>query len=166
MATASLDTCLSGFHEQGVLWEQLYEQFAGRLHAFVYGYVGVPSDAEDIVQETMIAALSALPSYSGQARVFTWLCGIARHKIADHWRRSRHSCSLSEALAAPMPGEPAGLWEALALMPEGYRRALVLRYAEGLSVAETALRLGRSYKATESLLSRAREALRETMSRA
>ena len=51
--------------------------------------------------------------------------------------------------------------EALALLPEDYRTALVARYADDRSVEAVAALLGRSYKATESLLSRARQALRE-----
>lgn len=48
--------------------------------------------------------------------------------------------------------------ETLWTLPEDYRKALVLRYVEGLSVGQVAYRIGRSYKATESLLSRARDA--------
>ena len=53
--------------------------------------------------------------------------------------------------------------EALALLPEDYRTALVARYADDRRVETVAALLGRSYKATESLLSRARQALREKL---
>ena len=54
--------------------------------------------------------------------------------------------------------------EVLGLLPLDYRRALVARYADGQSVEEVARLLGRSYKATESVLSRAKEAFRLALS--
>jgi RNA polymerase sigma-70 factor (ECF subfamily) len=50
--------------------------------------------------------------------------------------------------------------EALAVLPDDYRRALVARYADQRSVGDVAKLLGRNYKATESLLGRARTAFR------
>jgi RNA polymerase sigma factor (sigma-70 family) len=54
---------------------------------------------------------------------------------------------------------------ALTELPTDYREALIARYADSCPVAEVAQRLGRTYKATESLLSRAKAALREVLSR-
>jgi DNA-directed RNA polymerase specialized sigma24 family protein len=55
--------------------------------------------------------------------------------------------------------------EALGLLPTDYRMALIARYADERSVDEVARLLGRTYKATESLLSRARAAFQETLAR-
>lgn len=44
--------------------------------------------AEDAVQETLLAAWQSASSFEGKARLRTWLIGILKHKVADHWRRS------------------------------------------------------------------------------
>ena len=44
--------------------------------------------ADDVVQETLLSALQSTSSFEGKAGLRTWLIGILKHKIADHWRRS------------------------------------------------------------------------------
>jgi RNA polymerase sigma-70 factor (ECF subfamily) len=165
--------------------EALYARYAEPLFAFIAGRLPSQADAEDAWQETWLSALRALPHFRGDSRLLTWLCGIARHKIADHHRRQgRHpevaGGSGAEAGAvdvsrlldeAPLPDEilereavRLRVAEALAALPDDYREALVARYANGAAVETVALAIGRSYKATESLLSRAREALRTALS--
>jgi RNA polymerase sigma-70 factor (ECF subfamily) len=100
-----------------------------------------------------------------------WLVGVARHKLADHWRRTaREQRGLAAvALLAEDADDP---WDehldaqvahaALARLPGPQRAALTLRYLDGLPVAEVAACLGRSEHATETLLVRARAALRRS----
>jgi RNA polymerase sigma-70 factor (ECF subfamily) len=156
-----------------------YRRYADLLYAFIYHLLGGSrSDAEDVWQDTLLAALHSLPSYRGECRLPTWLCGIARHKIADHFRRQGRAATdvfsdvsevrLSALLSsAPLPEEVVmrqatrvRVVEALALLNEDYRTALVARYTDERAVGEVAQMLGRTYKATESLLSRARAAFR------
>ena len=158
---------------------EFYGRYADPLYAYIYHHVGDPrSDVEDLWQDTLLCGLQSLSTYRGQSRLFTWLCGIARHKIADHYRhRGRSSTDVfsdvSEVhLAAlvsstPLPEEVITrratrlrVVEALAVLRDDYREALAARYAEGQSVGQVAESLGRSYKATESLLSRARAAFK------
>ena len=98
-----------------------------------------------------------------------WLVGVARHKLADHWRRAaREQRGLAEV--AVLAAEADDPWDehldvqvahaALARLPGPQRAALTLRYLDGLPVAEVAGYLGRSVHATETLLVRARSALR------
>ena len=58
----------------------------------LYGYcmqrVCNPSIAEDIVQETLLAALQAVESFKGQSTERTWLIGIMKHKVCDHLRKT------------------------------------------------------------------------------
>ena len=162
--------------------EAFYARYAGPLFAFIYHHIDESHpDAEDVWQEALLAAINALPAYRGQSRLFTWLCGIARHKIADHLRRQ------GRAVAEPFSDVPAGqlstlissgdlpeevvarratrvrVVQALAALPDDYRTALVARYADEQTVSEVARLLGKSYKATESLLSRARVAFQEAL---
>lgn len=63
------------------------------------------SVAEDLIQETLIAALSSLASYGGRATERTWLTGILRHKVIDHWRKTSRetTAGLDPTEGHPMP---------------------------------------------------------------
>jgi RNA polymerase sigma-70 factor (ECF subfamily) len=159
----------------------LYERHADPLFAFIYHAVdGARQEAEEIWQDTLEAGIRTLPTYQGHSRLFSWLCSIARHKLADHWRRQNRlrqhlSLMAPEDVArlldeGPLPDEilcrqatRLRVVEVLGLLPPDYRAALVARYADGQSVEEIAQLLEKSYKATESVLSRAREAFREAL---
>ncbi len=52
--------------------------------------------ADDAVQETLLAALQSASDFEGKAGLRTWLIGILKHKIADHWRRSARESSVPE----------------------------------------------------------------------
>ncbi|MGA2062403.1 MAG: RNA polymerase sigma factor [Thermoguttaceae bacterium] len=160
----------------------LYERYADPLFAFICHYMGGSrADAEEIWQDTLLAATQSMESYNKQSRFFTWLCGIARHKIADRLRcRGKLAIVFSQVsnkqLAAllekgPLPEDIlAGretrlrVVEALAELPAEYRTALTARYAQQRSVDEVARLLGKTYKAAESVLSRARTAFRTILS--
>lgn len=138
----------------------------------VFGYLlprcGNVTVAEDLTAETFMAAVAAVRQ--GQVREVTvpWLVGIARHKLVDHWRRVGREQRGLAALAEPPAQEDP--WQelldldaahaALLRLPVPQRLALTLRYIDGLSVPEVAGQLGRSVHATETLLVRARSALR------
>ena len=68
------------------------------LYRFALVRVRDPALAEDLVQETLLAALRARDSYAGEAAERTWLIAILKNKIVDHFRRS--------AREAPLPDEP------------------------------------------------------------
>jgi RNA polymerase sigma-70 factor, ECF subfamily len=152
----------------------------------VYGYLlsrcGDVSLAEDLAAETFMAAVAAVrePQRPGRPEAPSitvgWLVGVARHKLADHWRRSiREERSHAAAAAGTGAGGGAGdalddpwdewldaeaAYAALRCLPAPQRAALTLRYLDGLPVAEVAAHLGRSVHATETLLVRSRAALR------
>jgi RNA polymerase sigma-70 factor, ECF subfamily len=141
----------------------------------VYGYLlprcGSTVVAEDLTAETFMAAVAAVRQGRVQVPEVTvaWLVGVARHKLADHWRRSARE-QRGLAAVAVLAEETDDPWEehldvqaahaALACLPGPQRAALTLRYLDGLPVAEVAECLGRSVHATETLLVRARVALR------
>jgi RNA polymerase sigma-70 factor (ECF subfamily) len=139
----------------------------------VYGYLlprcGSAVVAEDVTAETFMAAVDALEKGAASTPTVAWLIGVARHKLVDHWRRAgRQQRHL--AVAAVASGEVDDPWPAvidcdavhaaLVQLSAPQRTALVLRYLDGLSVAEVAEHVGRSLHATETLLARARSALR------
>lgn len=139
----------------------------------VYGYLlprcGSVAVAEDVTAETFMAAVAASRRRPPPHVTVAWLIGIARHKLVDHWRRAERE---HRGLAAAELEHPAGEdpWHevldaqaahaALLRLSLPQRTALTLRYLDGLPVAEVARHLERSLHATETLLVRARSALR------
>lgn len=139
----------------------------------VYGYLlprcGSTAVAEDLAAETFMAAVAALQQGAAPDVSIPWLIGIARHKLVDHWRRQAREQRRLEAAAkaAVEVDDPwdteldrAAAYAALARLNPYQRAALTLRYLDGLPVADVAAHLGRSLHATETLLARARTALR------
>jgi RNA polymerase sigma-70 factor (ECF subfamily) len=139
----------------------------------VYGYLlprcASVAVAEDITAETFLAAVDALERGTAPEPSVAWLIGVARHKLVDHWRRAGRedrnllvAAGTSSGVDDPWPAliDSDAVHAVLTQLPAPQRTALVLRYLDGLSVAEVAEHLGRSLHATETLLVRARSALR------
>src|SRR5215216_2297768 len=139
----------------------------------VYGYFlhrcRDSTTAEDLTSETFLAAVRNLEDDRPAPLDIPWVIGVARHKLADHWRRRAREERLRDALEQdPVPDEDP--WdvrldqlranEVLAALGPHHRLALTLRYVDGLPVAAVAELLGRTPNATEALLVRARTAYR------
>ena len=141
----------------------------------VYGYLlsrcgGQAPVAQDLTAETFLAAVKAVQSGAPPDPMTTaWLVGVARHKLADHWRRQgREERKLAAVADHDEPTDDP--WDvrldalrARATLDElapQHRAALTLRYVDDLPVAEVATLLQRSVHATEALLGRAKAAFR------
>jgi len=84
------------------------EAHADYLFNFAVGQVRDASVAEDLVQETFLAALKSKSPFSGKSSQRTWLVGILRHKIYDHLRRQ---CRERAVRIDPMPVNDEQSWE-------------------------------------------------------
>ena len=144
-------------------WEELMGESQGRLYSYLLYNVPAAEDAQDLLSEIYIAALRSISSLESSEGMIRWLYAIARRKVADFWRQSHAVSELSDNLEDTSNGISLEFREALAMLPEQARQALLLRYREGLSVDEVARVIGRSYKATESLLSRGRMLLKAAL---
>ena len=163
-------------------FDELFETYFPRLFRFALRRVEDEDSAEEIVQLTMVKAMRSLGTWRGEAALFTWLCTICRHEISAHWERTGKRPQTTrledtpdlraalEALAADQDRpdrayERAELSDAVQVVLDHlqgrYGDVLEWKYAEGLTVAEIAARLGTSEKAAESMLTRARLAFRE-----
>jgi RNA polymerase sigma-70 factor (ECF subfamily) len=147
-----------------------YDRALPRVYAFVLARCGGGTgEALDLTQETFVDAIRDRRRYDGRADPITWLCAIARHKIADHFRKRMREERRRLALVAAEPAEDAGpapsnhvdaraaVLEALRGIPATQGVVLALHYLDGHSVREIAELLGRSQSAVESLLTRARD---------
>ena len=158
-------------HSQGAP-EALLALYDDALPA-VYGYFirrcGDRGTAEDLTSETFLAAMDAARRDAPPQLSVAWLIGVARHKLADHYRR-RHDRFTDPVADVPEPVDPADGWDAeldrivadsvLARLPDHHRTVLALRYLDDRSVPECAELIGRTVHATEALLVRARRAFR------
>ena len=68
---------------------RFYDGYYSRLQWFVRGRAQTEEDMEEICQDVFLAAIDSLPLYAGRARLFSWMCGIARHEISDYYRKKR-----------------------------------------------------------------------------
>jgi RNA polymerase sigma-70 factor (ECF subfamily) len=160
-AEAALLRRLQAGDEQA--WVELTREFGPRLYTYLRHNLPNAADAEDALSETFLAAVRALPTFDGGVSLAAFLYSLAYRKMADFWRRRHVTAPLLESVAAApdhVEGASAEFAELLDALPEISRQVLLLRYQVGLSVGEIAEAIDRSYKGTESLLSRARSQLR------
>ena len=144
----------------------VYDDAFPSVYAYLLRRVGHPDVAEDLVQETFMAAVGEIEQRGAGHVTTPWLIGVARHKLADHWRRAEREERRVERWraerAGPAESSEAGakVFDALADLPTAQRAAMVLHYLDDLPVAQVAELLGKTVPATDSLLARARHSFR------
>jgi RNA polymerase sigma-70 factor (ECF subfamily) len=143
--------------------------------------------AEDTAQIVLCQAISKMSTYRGEAPLFSWLCTFCRHEISKQ-RKARNCAQGATPLVEDDPAVRSALESllsescndpdvsayraelsqlvkvALDYLPALYADTLECKYVHGYSVRTIADRIGKSEKATESILTRARLAFRECFS--
>lgn len=147
----------------------LYDHYVTGVYRFLYARVSSVSLAEDLTSETFFRALRSISSFSWQGRNFgAWLTTIARNLVTDHYKSSRTRLEIvaeeipdhvdasagTESLALASLSRQDLVDAVNSLVPE-QRDCLVMRFFQGLSIAETASVLGRSDGAVKQLQLRA-----------
>jgi RNA polymerase sigma-70 factor (ECF subfamily) len=95
---------------EGIDPEQWVDRHGGVLYRYALLRVRRPDTAAELVQETFLDALRARPHYSGRSSERTWLVGILKHKVADHYRRgARDRPEAGDDIARA--GAPAGIFD-------------------------------------------------------
>ncbi|MGH3880765.1 MAG: RNA polymerase sigma factor [Actinophytocola sp.] len=148
---------------------ELYDDALPHVYGYLLARCGDVTLAEDLTAESFLAAVGAARAPDAPPPSVPWLIGVARHKLADHWRRverERRGMRLLDGEPDPVedPWDVAvdriRAREVLAALGPHHRAALTLRYLDGLPVPEVARHLDRTVHATEALLVRARGAFR------
>jgi RNA polymerase sigma-70 factor (ECF subfamily) len=159
----------------GEAFGQLYDRYVDVVHRYIAYRVTNHALAEDLTSETFLRALRRISSYTWQGRDFgAWLVTIARNLIADHFKSSRYKLELAtsdlvEAGAERSSEGPenevltgitnTALFEAVKKLGAEQQECIVLRFLQGMSVAETAAILGKNENAIKALQYRAVKAL-------
>jgi RNA polymerase sigma-70 factor (ECF subfamily) len=100
------------------LQPQAIEQHRQALYKYALRAVSDPDLAQDLVQDTFVAALSSGTAFRGDSSLRTWLVGILKHKITDTWRdRSRAMLSLDD-VPADEDGAPSSIIDSLKVETE------------------------------------------------
>lgn len=154
-------------------FKDLYLKYSDLLFAYISHQLDNNKEvASDIWQETWIIAVEKIIDFQYKSNVFTWLCAIAKNKISDYYRLIEKQRKLNDEIKIYFDIDneeielvddrtQADVITVLANLIDEYRCLLMARYLENKSVEEISLVIGKSYKATESMLSRARNAFRE-----
>ena len=148
---------------------ELYDDALPHVYGYLLARCGDVGLAEDLTADAFLAAVHAVRKPGAPEPSVPWLIGVARHKLADHWRRvEREERGLRLLDHAPAGADDP--WETevdriralevLSQLGAHHRAALTLRYLDGLPVPEVARHLDRTVHATEALLTRARAAFR------
>jgi RNA polymerase sigma-70 factor, ECF subfamily len=168
-------------------FETLVERYQNRLVGILFHLVGNREEAEDLCQEVFLRIYKARKGYRPRAKFSTWLFTIANNLALNHLRSKGRNPSVriggsatdSAAVAsvaqqlAGREGTPSAqmrqaeladlVREALAVLNEDQKLAVLLNKFEEMSYAEIADVMGRSPAAVKSLLARARNQLREQL---
>ena len=152
---------------------QIYDAYVDSIYRYLYYRVGSSVLAEDLTSETFLRALRRIDSFSWQGKdIGAWFVTIARNLVTDHVKSSRFRLEVSTAdmldadrAVDGVEDEVLGrlqsevLLDAVRQLKPEQQECIVLRFLQGLSVAETAAVLQRSEGAVKQLQLRAVRAL-------
>ncbi len=154
---------------------ELYDEALPHVYGYLLARCRDKTLAEDLTAESFLAAVRAVREPGAAVPLVpsvAWLIGVARHKLADHWRRAAREERGLRLLDLDRDRKVEDPWEVqldairarqvLDGLGPHHRAALTLRYLDGLPVNDVARCLDRTVHATEALLVRARAAFRRS----
>jgi RNA polymerase sigma-70 factor (ECF subfamily) len=148
------------FHQDPAAYAELYRRYVRRVYRYLYSHVSEATEAEDLTAQVFTAALESRSRYRDQGAFAAWLFRIARHKIADHFRRRRPQVSLEgDDPPLKVDWDPLGqlvhteslqrLSRLVGCLPPMEIELLRLRFAADLTYAEIGAALGQSEAASK-----------------
>lgn len=144
--------------------ETIVHKYGNMLFRLCLITLGNVSDAEDVVQETMIKYLQKAPVFENEQHEKAWLIKVATNKCRDmlRYRNNHPLVDVEEIVELTKDTNDSDIIDALMTLPERYRIVLVLYYVEEYSVKEIAGFLGKSTSAIKMRLQKGRRMLKET----
>lgn len=145
--------------------EYILNTYGDSILRYAYSYLHNMSDAEDILQDTLIQYLKTGPVFENAAHEKAWLLRVAANLSKNRldYNSIRKTDELNEELAADERDDLSFVWEAVKSLPVKYREVIHLFYHEGCSVREISNILKRPEATVRSDLHRGRERLREIL---
>ena len=159
----------------------LVDTFSSRMHYTVLNILQDPDDAEDALQETFIQVYESIGGFKAESSLTTWVHKIAIRKALEKLRKRRTRQRIQSIIPWWMPEEKrsvdvgeinpgigaenkekaTALYKAIAQLPEKQQLAFTLIRIQGIKYEEATEIMGLGVKAIESLLSRAKENLKQ-----
>lgn len=145
--------------------ERLMQTYGNSILRLAYSYLHNMSDAEDVLQDTLIQFLKTQPQLETAEHEKAWCLRVAinisKNKIT--YNKTRKTDELSETLAAAESEDLAFVWAAVKQLPTKYSEVIHLYYHEGYSTAQIASLLSKNDATVRSLLQRARKKLKDVL---
>ena len=147
---------------------RLLDEYGNSILRLAYSYLHNMSDAEDILQETLIQFLKTGPLLENTSHEKAWLLKVAANlsKNRIEYNRIRQTDELEETLAADCREDLSFVWEAVKALPDKYREVIHLFHYEGYSTAQIGKMLNRKEATVRSDLRRGRQKLKDILKEA
>lgn len=147
------------------LVEEALDRHGDSILRLAYSYLHNRSDAEEVLQDTLIRLFQTRPSFESRDHEKAWLLRVAanlsKNRLAYNKRRAADA--LQDTLAAEEREDLSFVWEAVKALPPNYRDVIHLFYCEGYSTAQISEILDRKETTVRSALSRGRQKLRDLL---
>lgn len=151
---------------------RLYVQYSKAMYNLAYRILNNREDAEDILQEAFVECFSNIDSFRFESTFGAWLKKITVNKCVNHIKKRRIDLTLCETLPVTIHEEEEDIiyktetvFKSIEMLPDGYRIILTLYLLEGYDHAEISQILGISESTSKSQYSRAKEKLRNILSK-
>lgn len=146
----------------------LFDNYGNHVLRLAYSYLHNKSDAEEILQDTLIQYMKYVPSFESEEHEKAWLLRTAANlsKNRLEYQKIRRADELDEELIAEEREDLSFVWEAVRELPTAYREVIHLYYYEGYPVKEISKILNRNESTVRSDLRRGREKLKQVLKEA
>lgn len=145
--------------------EMILTRFGDSILRYAYTYLHNMSDAEEVLQDTLVQFLKTAPEFESENHEKAWLLRVAANfsKNRIRYNKLRETDELNDELVAEEREDLSFVWEAVKSLPVKYREVIHLFYHEGYQTAQFAKVLGRNESTVRSDLRRGREKLKEVL---
>ena len=150
------------------LAERAMNLYGNSILRLAYSYLHNISDAEDVLQDTLIKYMESFPVFKSDEHEKAWLLRVAANisKNKIDYNKIRESDELEENLAVYEDESLAFVWDAVKNLPDKYREVIHLYYQEGYKIKEISKILRRNESSIRSDLKRGRERLKNILQEA
>jgi len=145
--------------------ERLMTAYGNSVLRLAYSYLQNMSDAEDVLQDTLIQCIKNQPKFETAEHEKAWFLRVAINISKNRiiYNKTRKTDELSETLAEAESEDLSFVWDAVKQLPSKYSEVVHLFYHEGYSTAQIALLLSKNEGTVRSLLQRARVKLKDVL---
>ena len=159
------------------VFNSIVKQYSERLYWHVRRMVGSHEDADDLLQEIFLKIWTALPSFRGEAQLYTWVWRIATNETLNFLRKEKvrallHFTSADEIAVQRVQADPffngtaaeREVAKAVARLPEKQRQVFIMRWWDELSYEEISAITGTSVGALKAIYHIAKEKIQLNLS--